>query len=191
MTPKRTALATGLMLALAGCSSLGVTPATTTPRAVDYLNDDLGGLVLAFDLPEMLEPIPDASRLGFAVQVPGQGERRVDAMLVPGDAEVVAGLLPPPTAGRSYYVFALAEKDAASLRDAQGWARALAEGGTVPQTPVISIAPRLCATAAVDATRLPVSVQLLVPGRGAVSLIDRQALATLAGGVPPCAGHSG
>lgn len=193
MTPMRTALAAGVVLALGGCSSLGLAPARTTPQALDYLNDDLGAMALAFDLPESLEPVPDGSRLGFAVQVPGKGERRVDALLVPGDADVVAGLLPPPAEGRSYYVFGLEGKDAAALRDAQGWARTQAESGVVPQTPVISIAPRLCATAAIDATRLPVSVQLIVPGRGAVPLIDRQELATLAGagGVPPCPGHSG
>lgn len=196
MTPTRTALAAGLALALAGCSSLGLTPATSRSQALDYLNDDLGAMALAFDLPEALEPVPGDSRLGFLVQVPGRGERQVEALLVPGDAEAVAGLLPPPADGRSYYVFGLQGKDAAALREAQGWARAEAEGGAVPQTPVISIAPRFCATAALDAARLPVSVHLLVPGRTAVPLIEGQTLAALAatsggGRIPACAGHSG
>lgn len=191
MTPMKTALAAGVLLGLCGCSSLGLAPAGTGPRALDYLNDDLGAMALAFDLPETLEPLPGASRLGFVVQVPGRGEQRVDASLVPGDAELVAGLLPPPADGRSYYVFGLEEQDAASLREAQRWARAQAESGAVPQTPVISIAPRLCATTAIDVARLPVSVTLIVPGRTLVPLIKQQELATLADGVPPCPGHSG
>lgn len=193
MTPTRTALATGLLLALAGCSSLGLHPTGTKPAGLDYLNDDLGAMALAFDLPEALEPLPGASRLDFAVQVPGKGERLVEAMLVPGDAELVAGVLPPPADGRSYYVFGLDEKDASALREAQLWARAQAESGAVPQTPVVSITPRFCATAAMDVAQMPVSVQLVVPGRGAVPLVDRQDLAGLVGAdsVPPCTGHSG
>ena len=137
-------VATVLALAgLAGCSSLSM-PTAAKLRALDYLNDDLGSLVLAVDVPETLEPIPGASTFTFSVSIPGKGERRVEAVLEPGDASEIAGTLPPPANQRTYYLFGFSDADKAKLRETQTWARAIAETGVAPNTPVIAITPRFC-----------------------------------------------
>ena len=191
------AIAAAAASLVAGCSSLGPVSPGAGPRGLDYLNDDLGSMALAFDVPVTLEPAPAGSTLSFAVSVPGAGERRVSAVLVRGDAGDVMATLPPPADERTYYVFALSPEDAGKLREAQGWARARAMEGTAPSTPVISIAPRFCQTARVDAARTMVSVRLVLPQRGlATALIESQSVATLlaaegGGTLPDCAGHSG
>ena len=119
------ALAAGLV---AGCSSLSM-PTAARLKTLDYLNDDIGSLVLAFDVPETLEPVPEASRFSFVVSIPGQGERKVDAVLAPGDASDVAGTLPPPGNERTYYLFGFSDADKARLREAQAWARSYRRDG--------------------------------------------------------------
>lgn len=183
-------------LVLAACSSLSM-PTAAKLRALDYLNDDIAGLLLAFDVPETLEPVPDASGFSFTVSVPGKGERKVSAVLTRGDASEAAGTLPPPEEGRTYYLFGFSEADKAKLREAQAWARGIAETGVAPNTPVISISPRFCRTDAVDAASTKVSVLVALPGNVALEpLLQRQSLATLlastgGGELPACAGHSG
>jgi hypothetical protein len=191
------AIAAAAASLVAGCSSLGPVSPGAGPRGLDYLNDDLGSMALAFDVPVTLEPAPAGSTLSFAVSVPGAGERQVSAVLVRGDASDVMEVLPPPAENRTYYVFALAAEDGGRLREAQDWARAQALQGKAPNTPVISIAPRFCQTARVDAARTMVSVRLVLPQRGlSTALIEGQSVAALlaAGGggtLPDCAGHSG
>lgn len=187
------ALAAGLV---AGCSSLSM-PAAARLKALDYLNDDIGSLVLAFDVPETLEPVPSASRFSFVVSIPGQGERKVDAVLAPGDASDVAGTLPPPGNERTYYLFGFSDADKAGLREAQAWARAIAETGVTPNTPVIAIAPRFCRSEPIDVAATRVSVLIALPGSPALEpLVQGQSLAALlastgGGELPACAGHSG
>lgn len=195
-----TALKAMLLLAAGGlvtaCSSLSM-PTAAKLRALDYLNDDIGSLVVAFDVPETLEPVPGASGFSFDVSIPGKGERHVVATLEPGDASEVAGTLPPPGAERTYYLFGFAEADKAKLRAAQAWARSVAETGVAPNTPVIAIAPRFCRSDAIDLAATRVSVLIALPGSPALApLVSNESLATLlastGGGVlPQCAGHSG
>lgn len=178
-----------------GCSSLSM-PTAAKLKALDYLNDDIGSLVLAFDVPETLEPVPDASHFAFAVSIPGQGERMVDAVLAPGDASEVAGTMPPPGNERTYYLFGFSDADKAKLREAQAWARGIAETGVKPNTPVISIAPRFCRSDTIDVAATKVSVLIALPGSSALEpLVQDESLATLlastGGGLPACAGHSG
>lgn len=187
-------VATVLALAgLAGCSSLSM-PTAAKLKALDYLNDDLGSLVLAVDVPETLEPIPGASTFTFSVSIPGKGERRVEAVLEPGDASEIAGTLPPPGNQRTYYLFGFSDADKAKLREAQTWARAIAETGVAPNTPVIAITPRFCRSGTIDVAGTKVSVLIALPGSPALEpLLQGQNLAAMPGGatLPACAGHSG
>ncbi len=178
---------------VAGCSSLSM-PTAAKLKALDYLNDDLGSLVLAVDVPETLEPVPGASAFTFAVSVPGKGERRVEARLEPGDASEVAGTLPPPANERTYYLFGFSDADKAKLREAQKWAKDIALTGVAPNTPVISITPRFCRSDAIDVAATKVSVLIALPGSPALEpLLRGQSLAAMPGGgdLPACAGHSG
>lgn len=183
-------------LVVAACSSISMQTAAKL-KALDYLNDDIAGLLLAFDVPETLEPVPDASGFSFAVSVPGKGERKVTAVLEPADASEAAGTLPPPEDGRTYYLFGFSEADKAKLREAQAWARGIAETGVAPNTPVISISPRFCRSDEIDAASTKISVLVALPGNGALEpLVQRQNLAALlastgGGELPACAGHSG
>lgn len=182
-----------LAAGIAGCSSLSI-PTAAKLEALDYLNDDLGSLVLAVDVPETLEPIPGGSSFSFSVSVPGKGERKIEAVLEPGDASEVAGTLPPPGNERTYYLFGFSDADRARLREAQAWARGIAETGVAPNTPVISITPRFCRSDTIDVAATKVSVLIALPGSPALEpLLQGQSLAAMPGGanLPACAGHSG
>src|SRR5690242_18847153 len=100
----------------------------SAPRGPDYLGEDFAGAVLAFDLPNGIEPIPDASTLSFTV-----ADLQVVAALARGDIGEAAGTLTPPAANRTYYLFTLSPEDQAKLR---------AAAGTQPRS--LSITPRLC-----------------------------------------------
>lgn len=194
------ALKAMVLLAVVGlvtaCSSLSM-PTAAKLRALDYLNDDIASLVVAFDVPETLEPVPGASGFSFDISIPGKGERHIAATLEPGDASEVAGALPPPGTERTYYLFGFAEADKAKLREAQAWARGIATTGVAPNTPVIAISPRFCRSDAIDMATARVSVLIALPGSPALEpLVSNETLATLlastGGGVlPECAGHSG
>lgn len=182
---------------LAGCSSLSM-PTAAKLRALDYLNDDIGSLVLAFDVPETLEPINGESEFALAIAIAGQGERRVVARLVPGDGSDVAGTLPPPADERTYYLLGFSDADKGRIREVQAWAKGIAQTGVAPNTPVISIAPRFCQTDVIDPANTRVSVLIALPGSAALDpLVRNESVASLlastgAGSVlPNCAGHSG
>ncbi len=174
------ALILPLLALLAACTSLMPPQQSSPPPGPDYLNDDLAGAVLAFDLPNGIEPIADASTLSFTI-----AGRQVVAALARGDIGEVAGTLPPPAANRTYYLFTLPPADQAKLREAQFSART--PGGT---SPALSITPRLCAAGPVDTARVRISVLLALPGSKTVSLINNQPLPST-GPLPACAGHSG
>lgn len=186
-----------VLLLVAACSSLNMGTAERL-RAVDYLNDDLAAMVLAFDLPLGVEPVPAASVLAFNITVPGHGERQLTLVLERGDIGAVAGALPPPAAGRTYYLFGFSEGDRALLREAQAWARSAAAAGGQPRHPSVTLTPRFCAAPGIDPDAEQVSVLVALPHSGAMApLIDRQNLAALllASGagpdLPACRGHSG
>lgn len=183
---------TGL-LGLAACSSLNSGTARQL-RSIDFLQDDIASVVLAFDVPVTLEPIPDASLFRFDLVVPGYGERHLAPVLVRGDASAAAGTLPPPAEGRTYYLFAFSEADQRALREAQAWAG----GATTPVPPRVALEPRFCSTtAAPDLHKTRVSVLVALPGSGAMAplihnaRVDELLAGTGSSGLPPCAGHSG
>ncbi|HEV7277260.1 MAG TPA: hypothetical protein VGN80_13320 [Devosiaceae bacterium] len=183
----------GLFL-LAGCASFNLGTAAQV-RGLDYLNDDLASVVLAFDVPVTIEPIPDASLFRLDIVAPGRGERHLAPVLVRGDATAAAGTLRPPADGRTYYLFAFSEADKQALREAQAWARGLA--GDPPQ-PRIALEPRFCSTALhADPRETRISVLVALPGTGAMApLVDDVRVADLLSGtgsssLPACAGHSG
>lgn len=181
-------------LLLAGCSSLS-SPGPVRARALDYLNDDVASLVLAFDMPQSLEPTPDGSVLSFHVTAPGGEARHIEARLVRADAGDIAGMLPAPQAGRTYYLFAFADADKAALRQAQAWARALPPGSLQPNSLAIGLVPRFCAATPVDPAKTRFAVLLALPASVALEpLVPNEPLAAALGqgeAVPACAGHSG
>lgn len=178
-----------LALLLAGCSTVGVdldTPAK--PRTLDYVNDDMGALLIAFDVPRGIGPVDGASTLSFDVALPGNSARHVKAMLAPSDADDVDSRLPPPGQGRTYYLFGLSDKDQAAIREAQATARA----AHAPASAVtLTLAPRLCASGPIDPKAVTISVLASLSGNAAPTpLIDHQLLANLlaqsGGTLPPC-----
>jgi hypothetical protein len=185
-------------LALAACSSLSL-PTAAKLRALDYLNDDVASLLLAFDVPETLEPIPDASTVRFDIVSAGNGEKHVNAVLARSDAGEIAGTLPPPADGRTYYLFGFSPADQQAIRDAQAWARALPKTAAGSNALSIGIGPRFCRTEAIDADNVRLSVLVALPGATALEpLVSNETLANViaAGGggsaeLPACAGHSG
>lgn len=189
---RSTAAALALLL-LAACTSLSLDTAARL-RALDYLNDDIASLVLAFDVPEAIEPVADGSTLSFDITTPGNGERHIRAVLARAEAGEIAGSLPPPAGDRTYYLFGFSDADKAQLREAQAWARTLPTGNN---SLAIGLAPRFCRTAAVDPANVRISVLIALPGTTSLApLINGESLANLLAQspdktLPECAGHSG
>lgn len=181
------------IVALAACSSIPLGTAGKL-RGLDYLNDDLASLLLAFDVPLTLEPAPEGSVLSFDITTPTSGERHVKATLVVADAADLAGTLPPPAENRTYYLFGFSDPDKQAIRDAQAWARKLPPG---PNALSISLVPRVCRSGEVDPARTSVSVLIALPGAtGLAPLLTNTPLSTLLASAPikalaTCAGHSG
>ena len=173
------------LLALSGCSSLPVATASRE-RAVDFLDDDVASLLVAFDLPDELEPLASGSALVIDV-----GGRTVRATLAETDPGDLAGSLPPPAEDRTYYLFGFSDKDKAAIRAAQ------ADGRRQPGTYSVTFSPGLCRTEKPDAAAVRVSVLAALPGAGALRpLIANQPLSAVLAAeagreVPACAGHSG
>lgn len=176
-------------LTLAACSSIPMGTASKL-RGLDYLNDDVASLLIALDLPQSLEPLPDGSTLTFDARSPS-GERHIKATLVPADAGELAGTLPPPADNRNYYLFGFSDADQQAIREAQAWARTLPPGaGNLS----ISLDPGLCRTGALDPARTMVSALIALPGAtGLAPFLSNIPLSTASAGkdVPACAGHSG
>lgn len=195
MTRRTTRIVVGAIVAtaLAACSSIPIGTASKL-RGLDYLNDDVASLLLAFDLPPALEPAPQASTLSFDISTPASGERHVKATLVAADAADLAGTLPPPTGERNYYLFGFSDPDKAAIREAQAWAKTLPPGNNALS---ISLSPKLCRTEPIDLAKTTVSALIALPGAaGLAPLLSNQPLSTILANapikdVPPCAGHSG
>lgn len=189
----RLAALCAVLLLLAACTSLSLDTAAKL-RSVDYLGDDISGMMLAFDMPLTLEPAPEGSVLDLDMTAEGNGERHVEAVLVHADASEVIGTLPPPAAGRAYYVFGFSEADKAALREAQAWARSQPRGELELS---VNLAPRFCRTAEIDAATTRVSVLVVLPGAaGLAPLVNAESVASLLAvlgeaELPTCAGHSG
>ena len=190
---RKTFAALTMLLALAACSSLPLSTANRL-RSLDALNDDLASLLIAFDVPLSLEPIPDGSTFSFDITTPASGARHIKAVLIETGADDLAGTLPPPADVRNYFLFGFSEPDKVLLREAQAWAKTLPPGANALS---ISLAPDFCRTAEIDLARDTVAVLVALPGTiGLAPLIGGQPLkallaATPGKAVPPCAGHSG
>lgn len=163
------AFATAGMLSACASLTAGVTQ-PQTHAGTSYANADLTGAVLAFDVPVVLQPADDPSRFGYDV-VTGTGERHVEAELTFAEVDV-AESLPVPGNNRTYYLYGVADKDKAALREAQGFA-----GAT---TPTLSVVPRFCAVGPIDPQKATISVLILAPGNPTPStLVSNQPLAAL------------
>lgn len=192
-----TAAASIGLTVLCACTTLGVdpTPKTLAVRPLDYLNDDLGSLVFALDLPTTVMPQVSGSGATFDVTIAANGARHLQTALVLADGDAVDGVLPPPRSGRSYYFLGFGDKDKSSLREAQKWAKGL-QGAAAPVF-ALNLAPELCATAPSDPDKVTVAVLLALPnGPPLAPLVPSEPLAALLAGagatpLPPCAGHSG
>lgn len=181
------------LAALAACSSIPIGTASKL-RGLDYLNDDVASLLLAFDLPPSLEPIQGASTISFDITTPASGERRITATLVAADAGDLAGTLPPPSGERNYYLFGFSDPDKQAIREAQAWARTLPTGHNALS---ISLSPKLCRTEPIEPGKTMVSALIALPGTpGLAPLLSNQPISSVLASapikdVPPCAGHSG
>jgi hypothetical protein len=184
----------GLGLAgLAACASFGISGSGQAIRSIDYTNDDVASLLIAFDLPETIEPMPEGPVLNFDVTAAGE-KRTIRAVLVRSDAGELAGTLPPPGDKRVYYLFGFDEADQARIRETQAWAKAQpqGQGGTLG----ITFEPRFCATEAIDPAKVQYSVLAALPGATALAPLAKDqplaaALAATGTTLPICAGHSG
>jgi hypothetical protein len=160
-------------LLLTGCASFG--PSTPPPlRTLDYLHDDLGSLLIAYDLPRGIGPVDGPQALSF--DVGGPTPKHIKAVLAQADADEVTGNLPPPATGRAYYLYDFAPADQAAIRAVQQAARA---GNVAAPDVKMTLAPRLCRSeATVDLKQVTVSVLVALPGgRPLAPLIDHQLLA--------------
>lgn len=185
-------IAAGLALLLAGCSSLGgLAPSGSgAPRALDLVADDLSALVFALDLPDGVEPTDAGPSFSYDVNDPN-APPFLDAALVRADADAVMAALPPPTAGRSYHVYALSDAARERMRALQAFARGLIKA----PRPTVNLVPRLCLAGKADRASTTVTVWVVLPGRGALRpLIAAESLASLearSAAIPACSGHSG
>lgn len=183
------AIAALAVVALSGCSSLPI-GAQGSARAIDYLHDDVAAALIAFDLPASLEPVEDGSTLRIDLDAPSGGRHVRVVLQRSGDGEL-AGTLPPPAGGRSYYLFGFSDADAGAIRDAQAFARSLPQGAAGLE---VILAPALCRIGPVDPDSVRVSVRVAIPGAPALAApIQDQPLTVVTGGasVPACRGHSG
>lgn len=173
---------------LAGCDSLGLGGAGNAAppaRAIDYRTDDLSQAIFAFDLPSGVQPVPKASTASLDAGAAGKAGRHLKASLVLADASDIDGQLPPPAAGRTYYLLGFGDKDKAALREAASWF------GKQNPAPAIAfvVAPNLCATQPVDIGGATLSVTPVLPGQPALQpLIASAPLAAYAAGgkLPAC-----
>ncbi len=174
-------LASAGLLLLAACSSFGPS-ATLTPRALDPLHDDLGGLLVAFDLPRGLGPVETGQSLSFLAT----GGKPVIVRMTPADADEIAAHFPPPGNGHAYYAFAFAPADGELLRAAES---AAAKAAVPPQV-AATIVPKLCTSGGIDTGKAVISVLVALPGGAPLlPMIDHRDLdAVLGQGVtlPAC-----
>ena len=160
-------------LALAACSTVGPGPAPAN-GTLDPLRDDIGALLIAFDLPRGLGPAK-GSLFTFDVANGGPTEH---LRLTPLQADVdgIPSNLPPPAVDRAYYLFAFSETDRLAIRNAQLTAQAR---GATSQNVTVGMVPKLCTAGAVDPNVVTVSVYAVLPGRAAMPFLNRTVLAQL------------
>ena len=148
-------------LVLSACSSFtpGAAPAPGKLRPLDLVNDDLAGLIIVFDVPVALSAIPTEARFTLNYVSP-TGERQVASILDRGDAGSVMSVLPAPTDGRTYFIFAFSAADRSRLEAAQAFARTAAS-----IAPSLRLSPEFCSNDPVDAAKTTVTVLVVAPGQ--------------------------
>jgi hypothetical protein len=174
----RIGLSLALALALCGCSTLAMPEARPRARALDPVRDDLSSLLIALDLPRGVQPVATTSVLTFDA-----GTTHLRLALDYADVDGAAGMLPPPSSQRAYYLLEPSDKDKTALVAAQAAAR---QAGV---TPAISVAPQFCRDGEIDPRQVTVSALATLNGSATLTpLIDRQLLADLLAGasLPAC-----
>jgi len=173
---------------LAGCTASSVNTTTAAKvSAIDYANDDVGSMLIAFDVPLTLEPVPNGSTMTFNV-----GDRTLTAVLARADLDEVAGTLPPPDSDRTYYLFGFSEADKARIMSMQHDAKVLPVASMT-----VGLSPLFCRTEEIDPAKVKFSVLLALPGSNGKmeSLIKnstlKDALTAPEKDVPLCEGNSG
>ncbi len=154
-----------LSLLLAGCSTLGTDNfggGGGGNRTLNALTDDIGSIVVAFDLPRGLGPVPTTQLFTFDAANGGPNEHLRLTMVQADDADQMGNALPPPADGHAYYFFALNPNDRPRLQAAQLSAQAR---GLAPQNIQLGIVPKLCTSGAVDPNVLQVTVLGGIPGQ--------------------------
>ncbi len=130
-------------------------------RTLDAANDDVGSLVVAFDLPRGLGPVPTTQLFTFDAAQGGPSEHLRLTMVQANDADL-GSQLPPLADGHAYYFFAIGDNDKARLAAAQASARAR---GLTGQSIQLGIVPKLCTSGQIDPNALQVTVLGGIPGQ--------------------------
>ena len=164
------------LLLLAGCSTMGTGNfggPSGGNRTLDAANDDVGSIVVAFDLPRGLGPVPTTQLFTFDAAQGGPNEHLRLTMVQANDADV-GSQLPPLADGHAYYFFALNDNDKGRLAAAQASARAR---GLTAQSIQLGIVPKLCTSGQIDPTVLQVTVLGGIPGQTRMTpFLDHMAL---------------
>lgn len=187
---RRLIAALAVTAALAGCTASSVNPTTAAKvSAIDYANDDVGSMLIAFDVPLTVEPVPNGSKMVFTL-----GDKTFSATLARADLDEVAGTLPPPKTDRTYYLFGFSEADKSRIKTLQHDAAVLGGASTL----AVGLSPSFCRVEEIDPAKTRFSVLLALPGSGGKlePLISNStveaALATApVKELPLCEGHSG
>jgi len=174
----RAALALVAVLAIAGCSTLQVDTAVRL-RALDLLNDDIGDLVLALDVPVQLLPRPENSFLTLRATGADGSAISARAQLIRADAQDLAATLPEPKQDRGYYLFAFPDESKAKLRETQAAIRAARDNGGA-SGPEVTLNIDFCALGAVDPGKTTFSARVALPGEDRLEpLINNETVANL------------
>lgn len=185
MTTSARFAALAAVLALSACTTLVPTGNAPAPRALDTIEDDLTGLILAFDVPAVVQPVLAQSRLRVEITPQGGGAERIEAGLQLADADLAEGALPPPQGGRTYYLLTLVEKDRAALKAAQERLRRLPSGTAVVS---VGLAPWFCAIGADPGPNARYTVRVLASGQAQplAPLVSNQPVAPSGQPLPAC-----
>ena len=152
------------LLLLAGCSAMGTGnfgPSGGGNRTLDAANDDIGSIVVAFDLPRGLGPVPTTQLFTFDAANGGPSEHLRLTMVQANDADL-GSQLPPLADGHAYYFFALNDNDKGRLAAAQASSRAR---GLTAQSIQLGIVPKLCTSGQIDPNALQVTVLGGIPSQ--------------------------
>ena len=161
------------VLLLAACSTFGPGPGPSN-GSLDPLHDDVGALLIAFDLPRGLGPA-SGSLFTFDIANGGPAEH-LRLTPLPADVDGIPANLPPPGVDRAYYLFAFSEADRLAIRNAQLTAQAR---GATAQNVTVGMVPKLCTAGTIDPSQVTVSVFAVLPGRAPMPFLNRTVLAAL------------